>query len=51
MLRDGLGRRRMKGKVLDYDDDQARGLISGDDGERYPFTRGDLAGRARSVAA
>jgi TM2 domain-containing membrane protein YozV len=41
----------MKGKVLGYDDDSARGLISGDDGARYAFTRGDLAGGLRGVAA
>jgi TM2 domain-containing membrane protein YozV len=41
----------MRGKVLTYDDDNARGLISGDDGIRYAFTRGDLAGDVRSVGA
>jgi TM2 domain-containing membrane protein YozV len=32
----------MRGKVLSYDDTTAQGLISGDDGVRYAFTRGDL---------
>ena len=32
----------MRGKVLSYDDSTAQGLISGDDGVRYAFTRGDL---------
>ena len=32
----------MRGKVLSYDDATAQGLISGDDGARYAFTRGDL---------
>lgn len=41
----------MKGKVLGYDDDNARGVISGDDGARYAFTRGDLAGGLRGVGA
>lgn len=41
----------MKGKVLGYDDDNARGLISGDDGARYAFTRGDLVGGVRGVRA
>lgn len=40
----------MRGKVLTYDDDNARGLISGDDGVRYAFTRGDLEGGVRSVS-
>lgn len=37
----------MRGKVLQYDDVAASGLISGDDGKRYSFTRGDLQGDAR----
>lgn len=41
----------MRGKVLQYDDIAARGLISGDDGRRYGFTRGDLQGDARMVVA
>ena len=32
----------MKGEVLHYDDDQGTGQISGADGIRYSFTRGDL---------
>lgn len=32
----------MRGRVLSYDDASAQGLISGDDGNRYGFTRGDL---------
>lgn len=40
----------MRGKVLQYDDRSATGMISGDDGKRYTFTRGDLQGSLRSVA-
>jgi TM2 domain-containing membrane protein YozV len=40
----------MRGKVLHYDDVAASGLISGDDGNRYAFTRGDLMGSARSAS-
>ena len=40
----------MRGKVLSYDDSTAQGLISGDDGVRYAFTRGDLNG-VRVIAA
>jgi len=39
----------MRGKVLSYADLEGHGLISGDDGQRYPFTRGDLSGGVRSV--
>lgn len=39
----------MRGRVLSYDDDAGSGLISGDDGVRYPFTRGALSGGAREV--
>lgn len=39
----------MRGKVLSYADLDGAGLISGDDGQRYPFTRGDLGGGVRSV--
>ncbi len=39
----------MRGKVLSYSDLDGTGLISGDDGERYAFTRGDLGGGVRSV--
>ena len=34
----------MRGKVLSFDDHTASGLISGDDGVRYAFTRGGLMG-------
>lgn len=37
----------MRGKILQYDDSVASGLISGDDGKRYTFTRGDLQGEVR----
>lgn len=40
----------MRGKVLSYNDDAATGLISGDDGARYEFTRGSLKDDMRSVA-
>ncbi len=39
----------MRGKVLNYDDAAGSGLISGDDGVRYTFTRGGLGGGARDV--
>lgn len=39
----------MRGKVLSYTDLEGTGLISGDDGQRYAFTRGDLGGGVRSV--
>lgn len=32
----------VRGEILQYDDQVGAGLISGDDGVRYPFTRGDL---------
>lgn len=32
----------MQGTVLSYSDNEGKGLISGDDGERYSFTRADL---------
>ncbi|HYC99320.1 TM2 domain-containing protein [Brevundimonas sp.] len=41
----------MRGKVLSYDDYTGSGLISGDDGARYTFTRGGLMGEARAVLA
>jgi TM2 domain-containing membrane protein YozV len=34
----------MRGRVLNYSDADARGLISGDNGTRYPFVRGALEG-------
>ena len=39
----------MRGKILSYDDYTGSGLISGDDGGRYTFTRGSLMGGARDV--
>jgi len=39
----------MRGKVLSYSDLEGSGLISGDDAQRYPFTRGDLKGGIRAV--
>ncbi len=39
----------MRGKILSYDDYTGSGLISGDDGGRYTFTRGSLMGEARDV--
>jgi hypothetical protein len=41
----------MRGKVLSYDDYIGSGLISGDDGVRYTFTRGGLMGGAREAFA
>ena len=41
----------MRGKVLSYDDYTGSGLISGDDGVRYTFTRGGLMGGARAAFA
>ncbi len=32
----------MRGEVIHYDDNQGVGYISGDDGERYGFTRADM---------
>jgi TM2 domain-containing membrane protein YozV len=40
----------MRGRVLNYSDAEARGLISGDNGTRYPFVRGALEG-IRSIRA
>ena len=39
----------MRGKVLAYNDLGGSGLISGDDGVRYPFVRGALQGGVRAV--
>mgnify|MGYP001809727125 CR=1 FL=1 len=39
----------MRGKVLSYNDLEGAGLIGGDDGQRYAFTRGDLGNGVRSV--
>ena len=32
----------MRGEILQYNDQSGAGLISGDDGVQYTFTRGDL---------
>lgn len=32
----------MRGEILQYDDNPGTGLISGDDGVRYQFTRSDM---------
>ena len=39
----------MRGRVLDYQDLEGTGIVSGDDGQRYSFTRGDLQGGVRVV--
>jgi TM2 domain-containing membrane protein YozV/cold shock CspA family protein len=39
----------MRGKILSYADLEGTGLISGDDGQRYTFTRGALGNGLRSV--
>ncbi|MCF6292703.1 MAG: TM2 domain-containing protein [Robiginitomaculum sp.] len=39
----------MQGKVLGYDDAKGSGVISGDDGNRYDFVRGDLKAGIRSI--
>lgn len=39
----------MRGKILSFDDYTGSGLISGDDGGRYTFTRGSLMGDVRDV--
>jgi len=41
----------MRGKVLNYVDLEGTGLISGDDGLRYPFVRGALQNGVRFVSA
>jgi TM2 domain-containing membrane protein YozV/cold shock CspA family protein len=41
----------MRGKILGFNDSDGTGLISGDDGERYGFTRGDLGNGVTSVIA
>ena len=40
----------MRGKVLSYKDLEGEGLISGDDGLRYPFLRGALQNGMRTIA-
>ncbi|HRH20145.1 MAG TPA: TM2 domain-containing protein [Brevundimonas sp.] len=39
----------MRGKVLSYQDLEGTGIISGDDGKRYSFVRGDLQDGVRTV--
>jgi len=39
----------VRGKILSYDDLNGTGLISGDDGTRYAFTRGDIQGGPRTA--
>ena len=39
----------MRGKVLSYQDLEGTGIISGDDGQRYTFVRGDLQDGVRTV--
>jgi TM2 domain-containing membrane protein YozV len=39
----------MRGKVLSYQDLEGTGIISGDDGQRYSFVRGDLQDGVRTV--
>jgi len=39
----------MRGKVITYSDTEGRGLISGDDGRRYAFVRGELGAGLRAV--
>ena len=39
----------MRGKVITYSDTEGRGLISGDDGRRYAFVRGELGAGLRVV--
>jgi TM2 domain-containing membrane protein YozV/cold shock CspA family protein len=41
----------MRGKVINYDDKEGQGIISGDDGNRYPFVRGALGGNPRAFRA
>ncbi|CAN5297290.1 hypothetical protein BH11PSE2_BH11PSE2_02520 [soil metagenome] len=40
----------MRGKVLSFNNTDGRGLISGDDGGRYPFTRADLETGLRTIS-
>lgn len=39
----------MRGKVLSFNDTSGRGLISGEDGQRYTFMRAGLEGGLRTV--
>lgn len=45
LLKHGVNRKpKMKGSVLDYSDESGQGLISGNDGARYRFERGEWRG-------
>ncbi len=37
----------MKGTVLDYNEAEGKGVISGDDGKRYPFSASEVCGGGR----
>jgi len=39
---------KMKGTVLDYNEAERTGMISGDDGKRYPFSLEDVKGNAKT---
>ncbi len=39
----------MRGQVLGFDNATGQGMISGDDGTRYAFARGDLQGGAKAA--
>ena len=39
----------MHGKVIAYNDMDGRGIISGDDGQRYGFVRGSIGSRSTPV--
>lgn len=41
----------MRGKVLGFDIKTGEGMISGDDGRRYPVARSDIQGGATSLIA
>jgi len=46
-----LGGASMRGRVLSYQDIDAAGVISGADGNRYPFSRTDLQGGIYTIHA
>jgi TM2 domain-containing membrane protein YozV len=48
-FRDEIEDRIKRGKVLSYQDLEGTGIISGDDGQRYSFVRGDLQDGVRTV--
>ncbi len=39
----------MRGKVLGFDNKTGEGMISGDDGRRYPLSRSDIQGGSSSL--